>query len=79
MSSSRANTPATSNHGQAHFDARASQNVDADETYDYAEEDEVDDEEELDDELGDGKAGQRQDTRQVLRDVTNAYEATETF
>ncbi|KAJ9473920.1 G2/mitotic-specific cyclin-2 [Pseudozyma hubeiensis] len=84
ISSSRANTPA-SMHGQAHFDAEPSQNVDEDETYSYAHDDEDDEgegAEELDDDvqiLDDVKGGQHQDTRQVLGDVTNAYEATETF
>ncbi|KAJ1033884.1 hypothetical protein NDA16_000092 [Ustilago loliicola] len=84
-SSSRANTPAAA--AAAGFDAEPSQNVDADETYDYPQEDDEEDEdeaEELDEEelLHEVKAGaaqRRQDTRQVLRDVTNAYEATETF
>ncbi|EST07992.1 Cyclin, N-terminal [Kalmanozyma brasiliensis GHG001] len=77
VSSSRANTPATSNHAQAHFDAEPSPNVDADETYDYPEEeDDLDEEEGLEEELVDGKAGGRQDTRPVLREVTNAYEET---
>ncbi|TKY89893.1 hypothetical protein EX895_001190 [Sporisorium graminicola] len=86
ISSSRANTPATSNHGQAHFDdTEPSQNVDGDDTVSYAhdeDEDEEDEVQEIDDDveqLLDDVKGGRQDTRQVLRDVTNAYEATETF
>lgn len=87
--SSGANTPAPAAAG---FDAKPSQNedVDADETYDYPQEDDEEqeedegeteelDEEELLDEVKAGAAQRRQDTRQVLRDVTNAYEATETF
>ncbi|KAJ1024317.1 hypothetical protein NDA18_004487 [Ustilago nuda] len=87
--SSGANTPAPAVAG---FDAKPSQNedVDADETYDYPQEDDEEqeedegeteelDEEELLDEVKAGAAQRRQYTRQVLRDVTNAYEATETF
>ncbi|CBQ68369.1 probable Clb1-B-type cyclin 1 [Sporisorium reilianum SRZ2] len=80
VSSSRANTPATSNHGQAHFDdVEPSQNVDGDDTVSYAHDDDEDEDEDVAHEIDDLKAGGRQDTRQVLRDVTNAYEATETF
>lgn len=85
ISSSRANTP--SNHSQAHFDAGPSQNVDGDDTVSYAHDDD-DDEEEVDEE--DGEVGEEEElldevkggasgARQVLRDVTNAYEVTETF
>ncbi len=94
ISSSRANTPAT-NGVEAHFDAEPSQNgADADETYDYPnDDDEEEEEEEYEEEADaeelqdvhdvDNKAGhyhRQQDTRQVLRDVTNAYDgATETY
>ena len=86
VSSSRANTPAA--HGQAHFDAEPSQAADAegDDTVSYAHDDDEDVDEdaeeydEVDDQiLDDAKATHANDTRQVLRDVTNAYEATETF
>lgn len=98
LSSSRANTPAASNHGgQAHFDAEPSQNdaeVDGDDTVSYAHDEDKEDEDEAayeledDDEqlLDDIKAtsgaaagATAQDTRHALRDVTNAYEHTETF
>ncbi|SPO28138.1 probable Clb1 - B-type cyclin 1 [Ustilago trichophora] len=90
VSSSRANTPAAGNQGQAHFDAEPSQNaeVDGDDTVSYAHDDD-EEEEDLEAEvygehhvqlLDHVKAGANaKDTRQVLRDVTNAYEATETF
>ena len=69
VGSSRANTPIS--HGQAVFDVEPSQNVDADETVGYADDDESVEEDELD-----GKGGERGQDRQVLRDVTNAYEET---
>ncbi|SNX85235.1 probable Clb1 - B-type cyclin 1 [Melanopsichium pennsylvanicum] len=85
-SSSRANTPAAA---QALFDVEPSSHnndVNGDDTVSYAHDDEEEDEaEELEDDddeqlLDDAKLfGVRKDTRQVLRDVTNAYEATETF
>jgi len=87
LSNSSANTPAGEMNGQAHFgDGEPSQNgADADETYDYPQEDDEEDEaEEIydDDEqiLEDAKAhNHRQDTRQVLRDVTNAHDAAEIY
>lgn len=89
VSSSRATSP-VSMHGQAHFEVEPSQNVDGDDTVSYAHDDDHEEEDDLVDDaqeiegdvqlLDDVKAAaQRQDTRQVLRDVTNAYEATETF
>ncbi|ETS64169.1 hypothetical protein PaG_01405 [Moesziomyces aphidis] len=77
----RANTPASA---QAMLDAEPSQNNDADDTVSYRRDDESDDveDEEVydeDDDKEDVKMQGAQDTRHVLRDVTNAYDAAETF
>lgn len=76
----RANTPASA---QAMLDAEPSQNNDADDTVSYRHDDDESDDVDQDvyeeDDKEDVKMHGAQDTRHVLRDVTNAYDAAETF